>query len=607
MGSPRLSSTVTVNQEKLTEPMSIRTGGETEEQRALRYQMWTLRQMPTRDDLFRQRLSSKRLAYKPTISIVTPLFNTAPDALRRMLTTVRDQTYPFWQLCLVDDGSTERWIAPRIERETRSDARLVFHRRLENGGIVAASNDALELTTGEYVAFLDHDDELDPQALYAIARLLNDRPDVDMIYSDLDVIGSNGMREGPSYWPDWSPELLTALPYTAHFRVIRRQLISVVGGIRDGFDGAQDYDLALRISERTQNVAHIPRVLYHWRASPQSVAGNPDAKPYVYEAGQRAVAEYVSRNFVDARRTDGFVRGFHRIQLAPAIRPRVSVVLITERFFGLGDPGTPSSLGESLTSLLNRTEYPNFEIIVVIPNGSDTSNLASIRTAARVPLQFCVYHGEPDEGLLANAGVGCAEGDVLVFLDGLIRPLTADWLSSMLDFAQQDGIGAVGAKVYAPDGTIAHSGIVVPRAVPHPSRWGQEDWGEPLGLNLHVPWNYSAVSLACLMTRRSVFDALAGFRSVNEVGFDDVDYGLRMRELKLRSVVTPYARLQYCDTPMRSTRRLGSGDRPRLVAFQRVWASKTEVDPYYNPNFYQDDGQYSLIPDLPPTSELLVR
>jgi O-antigen biosynthesis protein len=326
----------------------------------LRYQMWILQRTLTREAWARQRIAARRLAYRPTISLITPVYNTPPDVLRRMLDSVRNQTYPFWQHCLVDDGSGERWIVPFLERYAQADDRIVFRRRPENGNIVAASNDAFALATGEFVGMLDHDDKLAPHALYAVARLLNDHREADLIYSDWDLIDLDGRRAWAYFKPDWSPDLLLSINFIVHFEVYRRGFMRAVGGFRKGLDGAQDYDLALRATERTDEIFHIPDVLYHWCMVPSSGTVDLARRPPAYEAGRRALADHLARTGCDAVVEGRSFEDGYRIRYRVTDHPLVTLIV----------PVLPSaeatldSFRSSLASILRETEYRPYEIVV---------------------------------------------------------------------------------------------------------------------------------------------------------------------------------------------------------------------------------------------------
>lgn len=538
----------------------------------------------------RQRSEAERLAYHPTISVITPLYNTPPDALRRTLSSVRDQTYPFWQHCLVDDASSDAWIAPYLERCAAGDSRITFRRREENGGIVAASNDALELADGEFVAMLDHDDEVAPHALYAVACLLQEQPDVDLIYSDVDLIGPDGTRRLPFWKSDWSPDRLLSINYLAHLYVYHRAIVEAVGGFRDGFDGAQDYDLALRVTERTDRIFHVPDVLYHWRMGRRSAAGgNAEAKPYAYAAARRALVEHLGRRGLDARVEDGVPGISHRVRFAIEGEPLVTLVV------AVGRPGqglwqdTIELFRECLGSVARGTDYRRYEVVAVTPATIQSAVQAAVAERSDVNARVAACDDASDYGQAMNAGAAVARGEYLVFLGEPLEVLTRDWLVSMLEHAQREEIGAVGPKIYAASGAIEHAGIVIPNGVPRQIHRGEDAGSLGHRASLMTLGNYLAVSGACLMTRRAVFDRLGGFEAASRVGYSDVDYCLRLREHGCRALFTPHAGLRQIGSPGMD-RWLEEGS---LARFRARWAELGPSDPYYNRNLDPERADFT--------------
>jgi GT2 family glycosyltransferase len=571
------------------------------------------------DELVRQRRAAHRLALRPLISIITPVYNTPPQALRRMLSSIKHQTYPFWELCLVDDASSDAWIAPLLEREAAADPRMRFRRRAQNGGIATASNDALALATGEFAAFIDHDDEVEPQALYEVARAINERPDVDVLHTDFDSIDENGLRAAPTFWPDWSPERLETLPYTVHLRVHRRSCIEAVGGLRAALDGAQDYDLALRLAERTDKVVHIPQVLYHWRTGGTSAAGNLDAKPYAYEAGIRALSEHLARSGTPAERAPGPGPGLHRLRFDGAVLPPVSIVAAVDAAAD-GGPNNASAeadrplqvLAASLAGLVARADVAVGEIVVVAPGDAQGAVRSALRCLPADRLRVVTWPAGPDapadpagigdtggpggarpgdHAAALNAGARQATGELLMFLGEALEPAGDEYLSQLAGYAQRSAVGAVGPLVYDPSGQIAHAGIVFPRGRPLPVRRIEPEEEIGFFFATRLVSNYSAVSGACLMTRRSVFEEVGGFRPAAEVGYSAVDYCLRLRSHGYRIVYTGFAELRQLQPQPPVPADL---EQARLAAFSRHWPSLPAVDPYYNPSFNQEHGAFHL-------------
>lgn len=536
----------------------------------LRYRMWRLQQLPRRDDLYRQRLACLRMGHRPTISLITPVFNTPVDLLDRMLRSVARQTYPHWQHCLVDDGSTAGWLPAYLERLARADPRIRFTRRDVNGGIVAASTVALSMATGEFICMLDHDDELDPQALYEVVRQLNVQPDTDVFYSDFDVIDRRGRHSPGWFLPDWSPELLLSLPYVAHLTAYRRAIVEQAGGWRAEYEGSQDYDLALRVSRITGRIVHLPRILYHWRQWERSVAANPSAKPYAYAAAKRAVMDHVGQQGMAATLDESSWLGFNTVRFEIVGSPLVSVVAAVPA----GGTAAPAGWLDRLLTLVGQGGHHRCEIVLVAPPGASVDGLATL-SAADVPTRVVTCDAAHDPGAVANAGASAARGDHLLFLTAPLAGEAEGWMAEMLAFSQQRPIGVVGAKIYAA-GALWHGGILLPKAVPHLM---QIDY---------ALMNYSAVGGGCLMTRRDTFEAAGGFRPSRDVGYPDLDFALRLRTLGYRHVVPPHARLRAAGPPV----EFRTPERQRV--FAGVWGSRLQRDPYYNPNFRQDDATFML-------------
>jgi glycosyltransferase involved in cell wall biosynthesis len=537
---------------------------------AIEYQWWRLQRLPRRDDLYRQRLASRALSRTPTISIVTPLFDTPPDLLDRLLRSIATQSYPYWEHCLVDDGSADGWLAAYLERLAGRDSRIRFLRRPANGGIVAASNDALPLASGEFIGLVDHDDELDPQALFAVASRLDAEPDLDMLYTDFDVVDRGG-RHGPGWFlPDWSPELLLTIPFATHFTVYRRSLVETLGGWRSEYEGSQDYDLALRVASVSQRVAHVPQILYHWRRWERSVAANPQAKPYAYESAKRALTDHLRRNGIAARREDGAWIGFHTVRFDIIGRPLVSIVAAAPA------GGDLAGVIAAMRALVSAGGYDRCEIVLVSPRADASAHEAASAGSPPVRLVAADHLDAADWAGLANAGAAAADGDHLLFLAGPMTTLAPGGIAAMLEYSQQAPIGVVGAKLFTAGGVPWHTGVVLPRGVPH--RVCHE---QPLK-------HYSAVSGACLMTRRAVFDEAGGFRAEADVGFSDYDLCLRLRDRGYRHVVTPLASLRFGGAAP------DDGSEARRRTFVRLWGGPLAIDPYYNPNFCQDGACFRL-------------
>jgi GT2 family glycosyltransferase len=482
-----------------------------------------------------------QLAYQPLVSIVVPAYNTRPEWLREAIESVRRQIYPNWQLCVADDASSDDGTRATLSDYERLDDRIEVVWRSENGGIAAASNDALAIARGEFVGFLDHDDELKPDALLEVVRLLNERPDLDFVYSDEDKKDVTGRLVEPFFKPDWSPDLLLCKNFVTHFSVYGRELLERIGGFRTGYEGSQDWDLVLRATELTDRVGHVPKPLYTWRRSPGSTAADIGAKPYAWEAGKRAIRETLERRGQTVEVVDGMGLSYRVIYpLKPGFRVAVVVA------------GTGSEpVRRCVDSVRRLTTFSPYEVVVVQGEGADLP--AKLNEAVR----------RLDRSF-----------DAVVFFGGDAEVRSPGWIEALVEQGQRDDVGAVGARVFGPDRRAEHEGIVIGMhgAASPVSHDGYFSMGEAVR-------NVSAVVFDGLLTRLEVFRELGGFDEAMPFAFADTDYCLRAREKGFLVLFTPYAELEH---------RTGdsSGDwHPfaAVEAFNRRWRGYR--DPYYNPNF----------------------
>ena len=531
------------------------------------------------------------LPLQPLISIITPVFDTDPRWLRACIESVRAQLYPNWELCLCDDASTAPGALATL-CEYEADPRIRLTRLPQNAGISAASNAALATARGDYVALLDHDDELTSDALAHVVRWINHRPDADVIYSDEDKLDLSGRRCEPCFKPDWSPEHFLHRMYTCHFMVARRALVMEVGGFRGGYEGAQDYDLMLRLAERTTRIEHVPNILYHWRKLPQSTASAMQAKPWAQDAGRLALQDCVRRRGMDAEVEPGDAPGLFRIRRNIAGRPLVSIVIPTAgRLRNIR--GAPTDLlALAIRSVVAHTAWPEYEFILVADaEGLQPSSLAALEgTRYRVIARNA--EGPFNFSRKVNAGVASSNGShVLLFNDDL-EAIERGWMTAMLEYSQDSAIGAVGAKLQYPDGRLQHVGMILGVAGVAAHAYHQHPgltegyFGSVIG-----PRNVSAVTAACLMTRREVFDKVGAFDETFPVDFNDVDYCLRVRRAGYRIVYTPYARLLHHESASVGWR---SPDAAAITAMRTRWQEVIENDPYYNPNLTRDTPDYRL-------------
>lgn len=524
-----------------------------------------------------------QLEWRPRFSVLLPTFNTDPRWLRRAIKSVRAQLYPDWELCIVDDASTDPRVWKIIERFTEADRRINAHRRATNGHISAASNDALALATGEYIALLDHDDELTPHALYFAAVELNRVPDAQVIYSDEDKLDARGRRTDPYFKPDWNPDLFSAQNYVSHLGVYNAELVRRIGGFRVGFEGSQDYDLLWRCTEQiaAAQIRHIPRVLYHWRVAQESTATFALAKPYAQEAAIRAAQEHFERSGVAAE-VERHYANYLRVRYGlPAKRSLVSLIITTR--------DRAEHLRRCVESILAETEYQPYEMIVI---DNDTSEPAALdylqELQARRVASVHRVAGAFNFSRLNNIGVTRANGSVVALLNNDLEVKNGDWLDEMVSHALRPEIGAVGARLWYPDGTMQHGGVILGSGGvgSHAHAGIRNEHG--YFARAHLTQNFSAVTAACLVTRKAIYENIGGLDETNlPVAFNDVDFCLRLQSDGLRVVWTPHAELFHYESASRGLEDTSAKQRRFLAEvgyMEQRWGEQLARDPAYNPN-----------------------
>ena len=596
------------------------------------------------------RLFIEQLRYQPRFSVIVPVFNTDAVALRAMLDSVLDQGYPYWELCLANDGSTEPQVQTILDEYQSRDSRIRVLHRVQTGHISAASNSALSLATGDFVALLDHDDLLDRFALLENALLINENPKAEIIYSDEDKINQRGLRYEPFMKPDWSPELLLLQMYTGHLSVYKKELIDKVGGFREGYEGSQDYDLMLRASERTQEIHHIPKVLYHWRTIEGSTAADPSAKEYAYVAGQKALQDAVERRGLRGQASrnprvhgmysgdygaakDGSedsevvsLSGTYDVSFSESSTLPVSVVVpITD------SAGQSKRLADLLLLLMPHLNFPNMDLLLVI-GGNKRFDLSEIwaQIASHLRDEPCSISSEeagklfeskvkvvrPREDLgiagLINFGVRSSGADFACLLDDSTSEIKhrvygreGNWLGQMVSYAAHKEIGAVGGlivdreepvvissgRAFGGDGTVADL------------HWGESTESAGYFARLLGSSNCTALRLGCLVTERAVFDEVGGLDEEIPDDLVDLDYGLRLRAKGCRSVVlSQYHFFQRNPFFAENTYSVEgrSSDLARQRFFQKWGSDLPKYDPFYSPNlrFVGNCAKYQLDVDL---------
>jgi glycosyltransferase involved in cell wall biosynthesis len=533
-----------------------------------------------------QRLA--RAGALPRLSIVMPVYNAPLDLLAAAVDSVRAQVFGGWELCIADDGSTVDGIREYLTQLATEEPRVRVCLREENGNISRATNSAAELATGDFLVLLDQDDLLTPDALAEIALCIQARPDADIVYSDDDKIDSSGRRFAPQFKPDWSPELLLGYMYFSHVFVVRRELYAEVGGMRVGFEGSQDYDFALRATERARAIAHIPQVLYHWRVLPGSTAASGGEKPASFEAGRSAVEEALHRRGIHARALQpDWARkakvGIFGIEF-PDDGAKVSIIIPTRNGLEI--------LRRCIDSL-QQTTYRNYEVIIVDNDSDDAATIEYLKALPHRVERISNPHGRFNFAAINNRAAERAHGELLLFLNNDTEVIAPRWLSQMVGYAGFAGVGAVGARLLFADRRIQHAGIVhgYYRGLAGPAFKLAPEWDNGYLSYARVARNYSAVTAACMLTPRATFLELGGFDEVHfEVAYNDVDYCYRLGERGLRSVYCADAELLHHEGHSR-----GFFDRPQeIAAFRRKYANKR--DPYYSPHLTLDHERFAIKP-----------
>ncbi|RQH30275.1 glycosyltransferase [Okeania hirsuta] len=558
------------------------------------YALWLKENSPKPSDIVRMPDVIESLEYKPIISIIVPIFNPPEELLREMIQSVQDQIYPYWELCLADDASSMPHVRKILEEYSAQDERIKAIFREKNGHISAASNSALSIATGDFIALLDHDDLLTPDALYEVAILLNQNPDADMIYSDEDFLNEQGQRSSPFFKPDWSPDTFLSRMYSCHLGVYRRSLVNEINGFRLGYEGSQDYDLVLRLTEKTDKIFHIPKILYHWRIHAASSASGTDAKPYAYQAAVKVLSEAIKRRGENGKiiMNEEFL-GYYTVRYEIKEYKLVSIIIPTRNLGNI--------LNQCLHSIFEKSTYPNYEVIL-IDNGSDEQETKEIIAywKNREPKRFKCYELDIpfNYAKINNYAVTKANGDYLLLLNNDTEVKTPDWIEGMVEQVQRPTIGAVGAKLLYPDDTIQHSGVVVGIGdVAGHSHKGSPDNTPGYFCQLITVNNYSAVTGACLMCRREVYEEVGGLDEELVVAYNDVDLCLKIQQKGYRNINLPHVVLYHYESKSR-----GYEDTPEKKAryqreakiMQQRWGKVIAHDPCYSPNLSQKREDYFI-------------
>ncbi|WP_142964047.1 glycosyltransferase family 2 protein [Enterococcus faecalis] len=533
--------------------------------------------------------------YQPKISIAMPVYNVEEKWLRLCIDSILNQVYTNWELCMADDASTDPNVKKILTEYQQLDERIRVVFREQNGHISEATNSALAIATGEFVALLDNDDELAINAFYEVVKVLNENPELDLIYSDEDKIDMDGNRSDPAFKPDWSPDLLLGTNYISHLGVYRRSILEEIGGFRKGYEGSQDYDLVLRFTEKTtkERITHIPKVLYYWRMLPTSTAVDQGSKGYAFEAGLRAVQDALVRRGINGHATHGAANGLYDVYYDIESEKLVSIIIPTKNGY--------KDVQRCVSSIIEKTTYQNYEIIMA-DNGSTDPKMHELyaKFEQQLPGRFLVESIDIpfNFSTINNRAAKKAHGEYLLFLNNDTEVITENWLTLMVSFAQQERIGCVGAKLLYPNNTVQHAGVILGLG----GVAGHGHYGYPHGDlgyfgRLAINVNYSAVTAACLLMKKADFDAVGGFEEAFTVAFNDVDLCLKVQALGRDNVWLHEAELYHFESQTRGYDDKGKKKKrfeQEKVMMEEKWGPLIENDPFYNPNLTRDIPNFSL-------------
>ncbi len=517
----------------------------------------------------------------PLISVVVPVYRPPIWYFRGCIASVMSQRYRNWELCVCDDASGDSELLALIDEIASSDSRIKVARRETNGGISRATNDAIALATGEFVAFLDHDDLLHPHALSSIVSAIEPVPEADIVYTDEDTMQTElraadvvVRRFRPYFKPGWAPDLLLTYPYLGHLLVVRRALVEQIGGLRPEFDGSQDYDLMLRAAERAREVVHVPKVLYHWRAVEGSAADDPTAKPWAHKASRRVLENALERRAIDAVVEDGPIQGWYHVRRRILGNPSIQIIIPFR--------DQASMTAKCVESLRESPGYENFEVTLVDNGSTEPETRALLSKLERDGLHVLEHPGPFNWAAINNHAASHSRSDLILFMNNDVEAGSDGWLSSLVEHAQRPEVGAVGARLVFPDGIVQHAGVVLGLGLiaghlfagMHPGAVGYLAWDR-------VVRPYSAVTAACMMSRRAAFESIGGFDENLEVAYNDVDYCMRLTDAGYTVLYTPHAQLIHDESASRGI----SGFVHDICYFLSKWdRGRLSDDPLYNPN-----------------------
>lgn len=559
---------------------------------SITYKAWLLKNQPSERILENQK--KHHFVYEPKISIIVPLYKTPEKYLDEMIESVKSQTYGNWELCLSDGSGKNSPIKEKLCQYEKKDARIKVVYNEKQLHISDNTNEALKICTGDFIAFGDHDDLFAPNALYECVKEINRDRSVDMIYTDEDKITMDGKEHfQPHFKSDFNIDMLRSMNYICHLLVVKRSLYEKVGFLKHEFDGAQDYDFVLRCVENTEHISHIPMILYHWRAHKESTAENPESKRYAFEAGKRAVEAHYQRVGIQAEVEMGELLGIYRTKYHLDTEPLVSIIIPTKDHI--------EDLDKCIQSIEKRATYKNIEYIIIENNSEkeETFEYYEKLKKENPRVKLVVWEKEFNYSRINNFGVQYASGEYLLFLNNDTEIINENVIEEMLGYCMRDDVGIVGARLYYEDDTVQHAGVVVGLGgVAGHAFVGAAKDDPGYFRRIFVAQDYSAVTAACLMSKRKVFDEVKGFEETLAVAFNDIDFCMKVRKAGYLIVYNPYVELHHYESKSRGledTEEKIERFQGEIEIFQERWKEFLEEgDPYYSPNLTLDKNDFSL-------------
>ncbi len=532
---------------------------------------------------------------KPLISVVMATYNTPEKYLKKALDSVLAQTYPYWELCIADDASTDKKVRQILRAYEKKDQRIKVGLRKKNGHISAAFNTALSLTTGEYIAFMDHDDMLAPNALLEVVKCINRHPEVKLIYSDEDKIDEQDRRYDPHFKSGWNPDMFYSYNYISHLSVIESTVLEAVGGLREGYEGAQDYDLFLRVIEQINDneICHIEKILYHWRALAGSKAHASGEKLHTANAGLKALSNHFTKKDPRISVVHGLLPNTYKVSYPIDNEPLVSLIVPTRDGYDI--------LSKCISSILEKTDYKNYEIIIVDNETTDPKTLHyfDTLTEAYSHIRIIPYHKAFNYSAINNFAVQEARGEIIGLINNDVEVISKHWLTEMVQHAVRPEIGAVGAKLYYDNDTIQHAGVIlgIGGVAGHAHKYfKREEHG--YFSRLKIVQNFSAVTGACLVVRKELYEVVGGLdETYLKVAFNDVDFCLKLLVFGYRNIWTPYVELYHHES---ITRGLEDSEEKvnrfnsEVNYMKNKWKEYLKKDTYYNLNLTHRSESFGL-------------